>query len=480
MPRNRLRCAAIAFLVATSALAESPIAGRVTQLLADGQTVEAHHLIKSALAAHPSDSHLLTLRGEVLFRQSQFESAADAWNAALAINPDTARAHWGLGRIDQMQFHRRSARDHFARAYQLDYRDPDILIDYAGYVQNDAVRKRVFQNVLTLNGHHNPRLIEEVRARLAIEEHLGERALATLASPYQSYRLKLETFFGRDGRPSGLTLKASLNGGKPLRLMIDTGADGIVVNRNSVRTAALEPLVDSALEGLGKGSATKATLTLAESVSFGDLRWTNRFVQVIDANFLPGADGVIGTNVFQEFLVRIDARSGTLDLSPFDQRPAPLRHLTDSWMTYNGEFCSTCNGFVPAFRVGHLLLIRTTRDNGNDGLFLIDSGSAYSVVAANHDDWSPQSAPDLRSVTGEVPIVARIALIKLDIGNARLIDPTPMAVDLGQFSQQKRIEISGLIGYSLIRGSILTLNYRDGAVRFETDTNSQVARGPRR
>jgi hypothetical protein len=48
-----------------------------------------------------------------------------------------------------------------------------------------------------------------------------------------------------------------------------------------------------------------------------------------------------------------------------------------------------------------------------------------------------------------------------------LADGPVVAVDLSTTSRYHGLEISGLIGYSALSGSIVTVNYRDSALRIE-------------
>ena len=48
-----------------------------------------------------------------------------------------------------------------------------------------------------------------------------------------------------------------------------------------------------------------------------------------------------------------------------------------------------------------------------------------------------------------------------------------MSVDLTSMSQQAGVEIAGILGYPLLRQSILTINYRDGLVAFASNKHQR-------
>src|SRR5207249_2096590 len=100
-------------------------------------------------------------------------------------------------------------------------------------------------------------------------------------------------------------------------LVLDTGAKGIVVSGKAVRDLGLQSIVDSEIGGLGSGASNSAYVTLARTLQIGDLRLENCLLEVTGKSFLSAADGIIGTDVFQEFLIRLDLWSQFLELVPF-------------------------------------------------------------------------------------------------------------------------------------------------------------------
>src|SRR5437879_5785246 len=63
---------------------------------------------------------------------------------------------------------------------------------------------------------------------------------AQLASPYRPYQLKLASFYPVNSTSAGLVVFARFNGGKPLRLLLDTGARGIAIHHKAARDAGID------------------------------------------------------------------------------------------------------------------------------------------------------------------------------------------------------------------------------------------------
>jgi len=433
-----------------------------------GQISDAQRLIRSAIAASPADPQLLCLQGDVLFRQSKFDQAEEAYRAALTLSPRSARAHLGLGRLDQLRFRHKGAREHFVTAYHVDWRDPDIVLAYSRLVPDLEARKVLLRNFIALAPNEDRLQREDALARLEMEERLGTRAPGTLDSPYKDYRLPLESFFAPNGEASGLLLKASINRGKPLRLLVDTGADGILVTSKAIRNLGLERLTQSQISGLGRQDAANGLVMLARTVEMDDFRLQDCVLQVVDGELAPGTDGIIGANVFQEFLIRLDARSKVLSLDPFSNRAEAAVRFSDPWLHYEGEACRACDHLNPVFRVGHLLLLRARLDGRQDGYFLLDSGSAYSAISPNlASSWRGRTS-HLVGARGSLDGASQLRPVRLDVGTARLADFSPVSFDFSGMSRQEGVEISGIVGFSAVSKAVVTINYRDGLVGFSS------------
>src|ERR1051326_4819030 len=142
--------------------------------------------------------HGLAIRGEIQLRKGDLAGAAATFESAVRIDPDDARAWWGLGRVAELQFRRNDARNRFARAYGLDPRDSDIILSYLDHVADPTARKTLLRNVVALSVKDNPDRAANAAARLAIEQKLGGRPEARLASEYADYRVPLAGY-----RPAG-------------------------------------------------------------------------------------------------------------------------------------------------------------------------------------------------------------------------------------------------------------------------------------
>jgi tetratricopeptide (TPR) repeat protein len=472
LPRSGLNFPLLAKLLVTATSAILPLSGAssiatvtpgastvisLRTLFASGQVDAALEQVQTLLDASPGDAPLFTLLGDILFRQSKFSEAERAYRSAVDADGNYARGYWGLGRIELLASRRRAAREHIARAFQLDPRDPDIMLTFADFVQDARSRIILLRNFLSITGGGNAdrARVEDVAARLEIAERLGRLDNARLASPYQAYRIKLAGYYPNGQTQTGLLMEVSLNGSKPLRLVLDSGADGIFVRGARARTLNLERLTNDRITGVGSPRDDRAYVALAHRVTAGDLELEDCLVHVSETSSFPNADGVIGMNLFEKFLVYVDAVSASLNLSPYTNGSNP------------GAASSRT---VRAWRVGQLLLVNASID-GQGHCFLLDTGSSFSATpsaapASNARDTGQAAEVNILGADGRVRGARRAQPLRLTFDGEEVVDENPVKLDLTELSRREGIEISGIIGYPALEKSGLTINYRDGLVLF--------------
>ncbi len=141
-----------------------------------------------------------------------------------------------------------------------------------------------------------------------------------LASPYQLYELELSPFSPAPNQPAGVLLHVSINGGRPLRMVLDSGAGFVVVSAKVGRALGLSSGSEMDLVGLG---TRPAKMGIAEKVEVGNVSFRNCRVAMVQGKVIEGADGVIPLAMFSDFLIRLDLPGRTLALIPYAGEPRP-------------------------------------------------------------------------------------------------------------------------------------------------------------
>jgi len=280
----------------------------------------------------------------------------------------------------------------------------------------------------------------------------GVFAAGKVTAPGGSYRIQLTSFASPPEPPSGLLVRARVNGGPLLRLLLDSGAQHVVLSRRSAAKSGCAGGTDLSLVSPGAAVPSAAKSVRAETIQVGDFVARDVDVLVTDNKVAEGVDGVLPLALFGGFVIRLDMPSKSLDLDPYPEQ-APRQ-----------------TGDLAAVRNHDLLFVKCQVNGARDGYFLLDTGASYNAISralARTLNSSDLFGSDISLRGGTVPVDARLtsAVTRLRIGTLELMPAPLVSVDLSLASRYHRLEISGLIGYPALRGLALVVNYRDGLVR---------------
>jgi predicted aspartyl protease len=283
-------------------------------------------------------------------------------------------------------------------------------------------------------------------------------SIVTGTSPGQTvpvYRLKLDPFLAPPTRLVGMILKARVNGGPPLRLLLDSGATMITLDPKAAAKSNCGGGTDLDLVSAGAHAAGDARQVRVATVEIGALRLRDLPVLIVDGGVGEGIQGVLPLSIFSTYLIRLDIPRKTLDLLPYPVAP-PDR--SDS---------------LPAMSSNNLLFVKGTVNDRREGYFLLDTGASYNAV-------SKAVAQELKLSEGlaeRVPLQAGTATldvaqvgsdVRLRVGAREMGVGRVVAIDLSVSCRYHKLDIAGLLGFPALSGSVLMVNYRDGLVRIDS------------
>jgi hypothetical protein len=268
-------------------------------------------------------------------------------------------------------------------------------------------------------------------------------------SPNRSYAIKLTAFAKPPSPSAGLLLKVRIDGGPPLRLLLDSGADSIVLDKRAAAKSGHN--ARGALDLVGAGSKLKEAGTdMAAKVEIGDLTLRNCDLIIVPGKVLDGVDGIIPLSLFAGFLVRLDMPDKTLYLQPYRDTPAGGRAL-------------------PVRASRQLLFVKATINGLREGYMLLDTGAFYTALseeAARGLGVSGLFASPLPLQGGAGAVEARLlsSSVHFRLGSRVIKTSQVVIAPLDQLERHHQMEIAGVLGYPALRDSVLTVNYRDGVV----------------
>jgi tetratricopeptide (TPR) repeat protein len=435
-----------------------------------------------AVADHPRTR---TARAEVLFRQGEIGDAEKEWLNVVNSGYPEARAYLGLSRVRLANSMYRSAAKMIKKAHDFNPYDPDI--------------KELWLTTLPLSQQ-----VEQLKSLLAEETSLDEDQRTKLSSILDSavewrkdHGCRLVSKVNSMETPlvpaleyhhlRGYRVSVALNG-RQEHLLLDTGASGIIVGRGVAAEAKITEFIPTRLGGIGGTGWTSGSIGFAESIKVGDMEFRNCPIKVTDDSSVVHEDGLIGSDVFEKFLVEIDFPDEKLKLSELPNRPddeqrelrlfsANSQPSQDEHMDENAALdryiAPAMQSFTRVYRFGHLLLVATSIGDVPPKFFVLDSGAVGNLI-------SPSAAEEVTKVrrrkdilvtgiSGRVDDIYTAKKAKIRFGHLAQQNQEIIAFDTAPQSDRAGVEISGFLGFQTLGMLDITIDYRDGLVNFSYD-----------
>jgi hypothetical protein len=129
--------------------------------------------------------------------------------------------------------------------------------------------------------------------------------------------------------------------------------------------------------------------------------------------------------------------------------------------------------WTKVFRFGHMLLIPTFVDGAGPMLFMIDTGSFTNILstraAREVTKVRADASTQVRGLGGNVANVYRADKATLRFGHYVQDNQGIVTLDLSAISKSTGTEISGILGFEMLRILQVKIDYRDGLVDFLYD-----------
>lgn len=485
--------------------------GFIRSLLREQKIDEAYEAAKQDVADQPNSAPLLVAMGDVQFRRGQMSSTEDSYLKALKADPKDVYAYLGLARLYRAYSLYRHAYDALTRAHAIAPDNPDVQRMY--FAQLPRKQRTAALEAYLASPH--PDDAEETREWQSYLEFLK----ATADSPLHSCKLiskvektdtHLERLFANPQTIRAFGLSVKLND-HSYHLLLDTGASGIVIGRKAAEKAGLTRISAERYGGIGDQGLQTGYTAVADRIRVGELEFHDCIVRVSDKASIIDEDGLIGADVFGAYLIDIDLPGEKLRLAPLPKRPedasAPTALKTDTdsepegaepsdreeQRAQSGESVSASKASNPTvvsgaprpprdryiapemanwtkvFRFGHNLLIPTYVNDSPVMLFLIDTGSFSNIIstrAAREVTRIAQSRMQVRGLSGSVNQVFTADKANLVFSHFRQPNQDMVTIDLSGICKHTGTEVSGILGFNVLRQLEVKIDYRDGLVDF--------------
>lgn len=435
--------------------------GMVLSLLGARRFDEAR-TVAEQLHASPANAALGEVAlADVYFRTAQFSKAGDTYAAAIKADPTQARGWLGWGRLLEVASMRKRAIEPLQKAYALDPQDVDILHFYASTIKNHVERIPFVERYIAAIEPYDAERAQGAGSYLAILKELGDKRGSELKSPYVRSEVPLELLRPDPRSVRGWAINVSVNGSKPQKLLLDTGASGITINRKFAEKVNLELLHKQEIKGIGDEGAMGASIALAREVRIGEVVLANCPIDVSDKKSVADETGIIGTDVLDDFVITLDPFARKIILDPLPGRDRPPTGINDRE--------PLPPGFTHFLRFGHLMLLSTEAGSEPPAMFLVDTGANSTLVDRSFAKKLTnvnRTEATMKGVSGKVKDVFIADHLELSFAGLRYPTGRVYSMDLGKLNDDVGTEVSGILGFELLSRLITTIDYADGCIRF--------------
>jgi tetratricopeptide (TPR) repeat protein len=438
--------------------------GVVRALLGARRPQEAYTYAEQGLQRAPQNAETEDAAGIALVRKGELVKAEAHFRAALKLRGNDPAALQGMASIFSVISKNKTARALTLQAYAQAPNDPSLMQAHA-YTLKGADRIQALERVLALLDPAS----EEARnlhARIAVEKAAAGRELGRLITPYESTRVKM--FWIMDGlnKRRGVHLRVQFNQRQTLRLLLDTGASGISIAPKAAEKAGLQALGGEGRDakGIGDDKAGTAFEYLAAEVRIGDVAFADYPIAVFKGAQSADFDGLIGADVFRQFVIGVDFSGLELTL---DARPGLLSDQNEP-----ADAADTVpKGFFRVLRFGNHMALPASANGEPPVIFLIDSGATNNLIdvaiARKASKIYKDDRTTVRGVQGKVTEVNRANDISLAFAGFRQSNPDLIAIDLTKMSDDMGVGFAGILGMPVLSQMKLTIDYREGVIRME-------------
>jgi Flp pilus assembly protein TadD len=473
------------------------VVGLVHSLLRQQKITDAESAVNAELATAPDSVPLLTVLGEVQFREGKIAEAAGTADKAYVADRCNARVYLLRSRILRLSSMYASESKALAIAHQLSPSDPEINNAWSRTIpiaQHIEEQKKILAATDAKDEAHDR--AEKYLAFLEMQEKGTNCSVTSKASsaeiPIVAIMSDEKEVCDSQGRCGTMPkhiqawgLHVFLNN-REASLEVDTGASGLLVNRAVAERAGLKTAARTQLWGIGDEGAQGGFIAQVDAIKIGSLEFHNCTVTVTDRKDVLGIDGLIGTDVFSNYLVTLDYPVNKMLLAPLPQRPndnaSPATLNTDTGDQGASASKSgpqdryidpSMKGYVPFFRVGHDIIIPVALNHKVEHLFLVDTGNFSSSI-------SPEAAREVTKVKGGEPVTIKGLsgnVAKVSSGDAVLFqfagiqqqNNDLISYDTSRLTRYAGFEISGFLGSTILNELTISIDYRDGMIKFDYD-----------
>ncbi len=263
----------------------------------------------------------------------------------------------------------------------------------------------------------------------------------------------------------------SVNGSEPLKFIIDTGAEELIIDADVARRLGIEDIGGSSIQkGTAAGSGALVRLGKVDAIQVGGVAVQNVPVDILDMGPISekvfgdrSVSGIIGTRFLMRFLSSIDYKNQQLILR---------QKTIENRMVFENHLSDIRHKIIPInIFYTHMILVPGSFNGRNEGLYMVDTGVANAGLLSSQEkfedsgvliDWSNS---EIGAGAGGEAEALQVTINEVVLGNGadKIIRTDIPGVllkqELGLFEGQLGFEFQGLISHSLFKGTTVTFDF---------------------
>ena len=452
--------------------------GLIRSLLKDGKVSDANADATAWAVKSPQSSWAMASLSEVQFRQASMDKAVASMQAAGSLDHCNMQVHADFAAFSKLTGMKATAKLHLDLAHTY---EPQNLAIREAWVELQPRSVRLAELTHTLD--QDKSLTANQRKWMELDKKILSEPdqLCRLGSAVTSTTIP---FHGIKDGPTGKVewgLIVAFNG-KERRMEIDTGASGLTLSHAAATAMHLTPEIDSSSYGMGDEGSQKSFLAKVDSIKIGGLQFENCYVEVFksDPAGFEEIDGLIGSDVFDDFLLTLDFPGQQVKLDPLPPIPGAPSSAGMALTTQSSDMPVQDAYIDPSMktwsaieRIGHELILPVRLNGKSTKLFILDTGADATFISttAAREVTKIGRSPDLGiyGISGQLKDTYLTGDIKLDFAGLRYPAHDLVAFDTAKLFGRDEIEISGLLGAGILRQLTMRIDYRDDLVNFTYD-----------
>jgi predicted aspartyl protease len=478
-------------------------AGLVEVLLRQQKVTEADALVQKALTQNPQSPVLMTALGEVQYRAGTPWLALSTVNASIKLDPCNPQSRLLNARILRFNSYYATAAAEISTAHALDPTNPRIRRTWLETLPRREGIAELEAYLASANGE-DAETIKDLHFYLYFlkQQEIEPHKACRLVSNTQTATIPFIQLL-RDAnhiRAFGLNVKLNEH---DARLEIDTGSSGLLINRAIADRAGLKQFSRSEVRGIGNQGDKASYTAFADDIKIGALEFKDCAVQVVDKGGVLEDDGLIGMDVFSRFVVTLDYPMRKLLLAPLPPRPNDTSGLKPTLEThgntsedesadntaaatsstskvhahgpYDRYIAPEMKDWTPVYHAWHYLLVPASLNDSPPKLFILDTGAFSTTVtpevAREVTKVHSQDNIVVHGISGKVDRVYTADSITFRFANIAQKVNEVVAFATPGLGKNLNMEVAGFIGITALGQMTISIDYRDGMVKFAYDAN---------